>query len=31
MKKIFKSVMTLAVALAIVSCGTNGTNGTLLR
>ena len=28
MKKIFKSVMTLAVALAIVSCGTNGTNGS---
>lgn len=27
MKKIFKSVMTLAVALATVSCGTNGTNG----
>lgn len=28
MKKIFKSVMTLAVALATVSCGTNGTNGS---
>ena len=28
MKKIFNSVMTLVVALAIVSCGGNTTNGT---
>ena len=28
MKKIFKSVMTLAVALATVSCGATGTNGS---
>ena len=28
MKKIFKSIMTLAFAIAIVSCGSNATNGS---